>query len=250
VPIYEIFGLKIRQGENLISTTHFVITCEHGGNRIPRQYQTLFCGYEPLLRSHRGYDRGALRMAKELALALSASLFVTTTSRLLVDLNRSIGHPRLFSQVTKHAPVTIRREILTHYYLPYRHQVEQTIAEAIRSGSRVIHISSHSFTPVLKGQMRHADIGLLYDPARPGERALCHRWQASLKTMAPDLTIRRNYPYAGKADGLTTALRRQFPAEAYLGLELEINQKHVVSGRRHWQALRHLVLAALHDVVG
>ncbi len=234
----------------MISTTCFVITCEHGGNHIPRQYRSFFCGCERLLRSHRGYDRGALRMAKELALALNAPLFVMTTSRLLVDLNRSIGHPQLFSQITKHVPVTVRREILTRYYLPYRHRVEQTIAEAIRSGSRVIHISSHSFTPELKEQIRHADIGLLYDPARLDERALCCRWQASLKAKAPDLTIRRNYPYAGKADGLTTALRGQFPAEAYLGIELEINQKHVVSGRRHWQALRHLVLAALHGAVG
>ncbi|MDV6345091.1 N-formylglutamate amidohydrolase [Nitrosomonas sp. Is37] len=232
------------------STTHFVISCEHGGNRIPTQYRHLFHGLEVLLDSHRGYDRGALRMAKDLAQLLNASLFVATTSRLLIDLNRSIGHPQLFSEATKYVSVSIRREILTHYYLPYRTQVEQTIAESIRRGERVIHISSHSFTAVLDGEVRHADIGLLYDPSRLAERDLCCRWQASLKTKAPYLTIRRNYPYAGKADGLTTYLRRQFPAEAYLGIELEINQKHVRDSGQHWQALRHLVLETLHDVIG
>ncbi len=233
----------------MASTIHFVISCEHGGNRIPTQYRHLFHGFEDLLYSHRGYDRGALRMAKDLAQLLNASLFVSTTSRLLIDLNRSIGHPQLFSDATKYISASIRQEILTRYYLPYRNRVEKTIAEAINRRDRVIHISSHSFTPVLDGVVRHADIGLLYDPSRLAECDLCCRWQVSLKTKAPYLTIRRNYPYAGKADGLTTYLRRQFPAEAYLGIELEINQKHVSGSGQRWQALRHLVLKALHDVV-
>ena len=33
------------------------------------------------------------------------------------------------------------------------------------------------------------------------------------------------YPYHGKADGHTTALRRNLPENAYLGLEIEVNQK-------------------------
>lgn len=240
-------SLTIRK--NLTLTTQFVISCEHGGNRLPCQYQSFFCGFESLLRSHRGYDRGALRMARELALSFKAPLFVATVSRLLIDLNRSIGHPRLFSEATKGTPKNIRREILVRYYLPYRKQVEATIAKAIHGGDRVIHIASHSFTPVLDEQVRHADIGLLYDPSRPGERVLCRRWQACLKAKAPDLTIRRNYPYTGKADGFTTYLRRQFPAEAYWGIELEINQKHAASGGRYWQTLRHLITEALHQAV-
>ena len=35
-------------------------------------------------------------------------------------------------------------------------------------GRRVIHISSHSFTPELNGKVRRADVGLLYDPGSPG----------------------------------------------------------------------------------
>jgi len=188
-------------------------------------------------------------MAREIALKLDASLFVATTSRLLVDLNRSIGHPNLFSEITRRLPNVTRREILARYYLPYRNRVEMAIAEAIKHGNRVIHISSHSFTPELDGQVRKADIGLLYDPSRPGERALCQRWQASLKTKAPGLTIRRNYPYTGKADGFTTYLRRRFPTDMYAGIELEINQKYVFNSGLKWLALRHSILEALHEVV-
>jgi predicted N-formylglutamate amidohydrolase len=223
----------------------FLITCEHGGNRIPARYRRFFHGHEDLLRTHRGRDFGALKMARELACALSAPLLFSTTSRLLIDLNRSPGHPRLHSEALRNAPIEIRREIFRHYYLPYRTEAEDRIAHAISGGSRVMHISSHSFTPELDGKVRNADVGLLYDPARPAEAELCRRWQSALKTLAPGLKTRMNYPYAGTADGFTVHLRRRFPAESYAGIELEINQKHVLEGGRHWQKVRAALIEAL-----
>jgi hypothetical protein len=49
--------------------------------------------------------------------------------------------------------------------------------------------------------------------------------------------LRRNYPYRGQSDGLTTALRRQFGAR-YLGIELEINQRWPLGPRSAWQTLQ------------
>lgn len=198
-----------------------------------------------LLRKRSGCKFSILVLARELAKALAASLFVSTTSRLLIDLNRSIGHPRLYSEATRDAPVMVRSELLDKYYLPYRSKVEADIAEVIARGNRVIHIASHSFTPELDGTVRNADIGLLYDPARPGEIALSRRWQAQFKTLAPELKVRRNYPYKGKSDGFTAYLRRRFPVEAYIGIELEINQKHVIKGGQRWRALRGRVIESL-----
>jgi predicted N-formylglutamate amidohydrolase len=235
--------------EALTDITHYLITCEHGGNRIPKRYRQLFGGFDSLLHSHRGYDLGALSMANELAAALRAPLFASTTSRLLIDLNRPIGHPRLYSEATRHLPLKVRREILESYYLPIRNTAEANIAEAVRSGKKVIHISSHSFTPELDGQVRNADIGLLYDPSRPLERDLCNRWRANLKVQAPGLAVRRNYPYLGKANGFAACLRRRFSADAYIGIELEINQKHVLKGGRQWEALRSSVCEALKKAI-
>lgn len=229
----------------MAKTDHVLITCEHGGNRIPTRYRPLFAGFETLLSTHRGYDPGALALARELALALAAPVFVSTTSRLLIDLNRSLGHPKLYSEATRGAPARIRREILDKYYLPYRNRVEAHIATAIACGGRVIHVASHSFTAELDGTVRNADIGLLYDPARPGEVDLCHHWQAQLKELVPEMAVRRNYPYTGKSDGLTVHLRRRFPAEVYVGIELEINQKHVLNGGRQWRVLRSRVIETL-----
>lgn len=229
----------------MAKTDYFLITCEHGGNRIPPRYRNLFAGFEALLQTHRGYDAGALTMARKLAAALDSPLLVSTTSRLLIDLNRSIGHPRLYSEATRAVPATLRREILASHYLPYRNKVEAEIGEAIARGGRVLHISSHSFTPELDGVVRNADIGLLYDPARSGELELCRLWQAQIRALAPELKVRRNYPYAGKSDGLTAYLRRHFAADVYVGIELEINQKHISIGGRHWHALQGQVVEAM-----
>jgi predicted N-formylglutamate amidohydrolase len=219
-------------------TDCFLITCEHGGNRIPSRYCHLFLGREALLSSHYGYDPGALAMARGLAWAMVAPLYFSTISRLLIDLNRSTSHPALYSEVTRNASVETRRAIMQRYYLPYRQQGEAAIAELVAHGHRVIHISSHSFTPELNGEVRNADIGLLYDPSRCGEVELCCRWQAALASCAPEFRVRRNYPYTGKSDGFTSYLRRRFAAEAYIGIELEINQKHVFAHGRHWRDLR------------
>lgn len=177
-------------------------------------------------------------MARQLAAALAAPLVTSTISRLVVDLNRSIGHPRLYSPATRDTPPATRASIIALHYLPYRAEVERRVAQAIAHGRRVVHVASHSFTPVLDGEVRNADIGLLYDPARRGEVALCARWKASLAACDPTLRVRRNYPYAGKGDGLTAYLRRRFPPSSYVGVELEVNQRIVLAAGRPWAALR------------
>ncbi len=147
-----------------------VITCEHGGNRIPKPYRDLFYAHQALLDTHRGFDPGALTMARALATAFAAPLVASTVSRLLVDLNRSIGHPCLYFEATRNESAEVRRRIVKHYYQPYRARAERLVRQAIANHGHVLHLSSHSFTPELDGKVRNADIGLLYDPDL--ERAL------------------------------------------------------------------------------
>lgn len=205
----------------------------------------MFRGRRALLDSHRGYDPGALVMAKALARAFKAPLVTSTVSRLLVDLNRSIGHPQLFSAATRSIPAELRAKILERHYRPYRAEVERRVRQSVSRGRRVIHISSHSFTPELDGKVRLADVGLLYHPGRHGETELCAHWKDSLAAFAPELRVRRNYPYAGKGDGLTSHLRLRFPPRSYVGIELEINQRTVLAAGRRWTMLRHALIDSL-----
>jgi predicted N-formylglutamate amidohydrolase len=223
----------------------FIITCEHGGNRVPAPYRPLFRGQSALLNSHRGYDPGSLVMAKALAGAFAAPLVASTVSRLLIDLNRSIGHPQLFSALTRATPAQTRAQIVEEHYRPYRMQVERLVRQAAARGHRVIHLSSHSFTAELDGKVRGADVGLLYHPGRRGEAEACARWKETLTALAPQLRVRRNYPYAGKADGLTSHLRAHFAPSDYVGIELEVNQGIVFEASRRWTALRRTLIDSL-----
>lgn len=153
-----------------------LITCEHGGNRVPAAYAPLFLGQDALLDSHRGLDIGSLVLARQLASHLRAPL--------------------------------------------------------------IVHVSVHTFAPVLDGVRRVTDVGLLYDPRRRPEQAFCAHWQQTLQAADRPPRVRRNYPYLGRADGLTTALRKRHGPARYLGVELEVNQ--AISGQPEpcWAGLR------------
>jgi predicted N-formylglutamate amidohydrolase len=228
----------------LQTSLELILTCEHGGNRVPRRYRAAFAGWERRLASHRGYDVGALQYARDFARAFRAPLLYSTTSRLLVELNRSLGHPQLFSARTRRLAPNERQHLVERYYLPYRRAVEARIRSALQRGRRVVHLSCHSFTPRLGAVLRKADIGVLFDPGRAGEAALCGAWRRALLACEPRLRVRRNYPYRGSADGLTTSLRRRFPEGRYLGIELEVSQKFPRGDARRWRRVRGLLVAS------
>jgi predicted N-formylglutamate amidohydrolase len=169
----------------------------------------------------------------------------STVSRLLIDLNRSIDHPQLFSAVIRAVPAQTRAQIIEQHYRPYRRRVDRLIRQAVARGQRVIHISSHTFTAELDGKVRGTDVGLLYHPGRRGEAEVCARWKETLAALAPELRVRRNYPYAGKADGLTSHLRVRFAQSDYVGIELEVNQGIVFAAGRRWTALRRMLIDSL-----
>ncbi|MGB2818219.1 MAG: N-formylglutamate amidohydrolase [Burkholderiaceae bacterium] len=226
-----------------------VVSCEHGGRDVPGAYAPLFAGREALLDSHRGWDAGAMELARPMADAFGVPLHGATTTRLLIDLNRSIGHRQLFSEVTRALPPERRQEIVDRYYRPHRQAVEAEVARLIASGRRVIHVASHSFTPTLDGVPRHADVAWLYDPSRAGEVTFARAWMRSLAQRAPALRLRRNYPYRGRDDGLTAALRKRYPDPDYVGIELEVNQRFVERRDVTWDRLKSMLVDSLKNVL-
>ncbi len=227
-----------------------VLTCEHAGNVVPPEYAELFVEHGHLLPTHRGWDPGALLLAREMAARFAAPLYFEETTRLLVDLNRSVRTPDLHSEATRHLRLPERRRILERFYHPHRQRVDAAIDAAVAGGDRVVHIASHSFTPELHGHVRTADIGLLYDPGRSGEVAFCKRWLEALRRADPTLRLRRNYPYLGRSDGVAQSLRRRHPADAYVGIELEVNQRYAEAGGPVWPALRRTLVDSLGETLG
>jgi predicted N-formylglutamate amidohydrolase len=202
---------------------------------VPAEYASRFTAARGVLDSHRGLDNGALEVAQAFGTRLGVEPIVATTTRLVVDLNRSPYHKNVFSEYTRSLNREQRAAALAQHYWPYRHKAEEAVERAVRAGAFVLHVSSHSFTPELAGRVRNCDLGFLYDPRRKSEVRFIDAWEAAVRARAPELVARRNYPYKGISDSLVTYLRRRHPDRSYAGIELEVNQKHVASAG--WGAL-------------
>ncbi len=222
-----------------------LLTCEHAGNRIPPHYRELFRGKDDVLRSHRGWDPGSLSLGRTIQTSLACDLLIEETSRLLVEANRSLSHPSLFSEFTRDLPATEKEKIVANYYLPHRSSVEQKIQHKVVTHGRALHVGVHTFTPILDREIRTADVGLLYDPKRVSEREFCELWRQELLASSIPLRVRKNYPYRGNTDGLTTALRKIHDGNRYLGIELEVNQEWHFQGGPAWRKLQRTIATSL-----
>lgn len=201
-----------------------LLTCEHGGNEVPIAYAGFFRSAADTLVTHRGYDIGALGVALRMAATIPAPLVFSTTTRLLIDLNRSLDNPGLFSEFSRDLPAPEREELIATHYEPHRRAITSLIGDQINAGQRVLHVGVHSCADVLAGEKRELDIALLFDPARPSEASVCERWRHALETRRPEYRYPFNKPYLGTDDGLVTTLRSLFPASSYAGIEIELRQ--------------------------
>jgi predicted N-formylglutamate amidohydrolase len=206
----------------------FFLSCEHGGYQIPDRYQHLFANRQEVLESHKGWDIGALELFNSMKHFPVHFSSYSEISRLLIELNRSLHKRSLFSAFSKNLSEVEKQTILKEYYWPFRSLFVEKIAEVVDYNHEVFHVSVHSFTPVLNGVVRNADIGLLFNPSHGREKEFAVHWNSILSGMFPHLKVRFNYPYLGKTDGHVAPLRQQF-GKAYAGIELEMNNKHALN---------------------
>lgn len=223
-----------------------IISCEHAGNEVPKEYHHLFEHKPETLETHRGIDIGALELTNTLAEKMEQEAYLHTVTRLLVDLNRSVQSPTLFSEYTKDQPQSVREHIFKKYYQPHRKRIEDKVNQIIESGDQAIHLGVHTFTPTWDGRERNVDVGFLYDPTRDREDHFCQRWRKEVSVRCPDLRLKMNQPYRGTMDGLTTYLRSNHPAEGYLGIEIEVSQRFTdPSLKDEWRNLQQEIANAL-----
>lgn len=201
-----------------------ILSCEHASNAIPEFYQHYFVNAVQDLQSHKGWDIGAGQVFDFLAREFGCFAIKGQYSRLLIELNRSLKAKDLFSVYSQQLSETEKSHLIETYYQPYIEMIQQQVQSLISKGEQVLHLSIHSFTPELNGEVRNSDIGLLYDSRKESEKAFCANLRKAILQQSPDFIVRKNYPYRGDADGLTTMCRKKFP-ENYLGIEIEVNQK-------------------------
>ena len=222
-----------------------MLTCEHANNRLPAAFKKFVPA--DIQRTHRAYDIGAQKVFRKLVKFAKPEFSCEGKfSRLFVDLNRTITNKSAFSEyydafeASDKSAAEKAKATATAYWKEYRENIEKFVMRNIgksskaagkknagNKGTAIVHLGIHSFTPVLNGKPRNTDIGILFDPARPQERAYANVIKDEIKRLHPHMKVRFNYPYKGTSDGLTTSLRKKF-GPRYVGIEIEINQKFFI----------------------
>ncbi len=209
----------------MLSGFSFIVSCEHASAAVPARWKPLLAPYLAQCEEHQLWDPGAAEVSRELARLLRAPFFSGETTRLLVDLNRSLTHADIFSPPVLTLPPAERTDILCRHYYPYRHRVRQEIEGLLAEKRPVVHLSIHSFTPAFEGETRANDLGLLFDPWRKKDNDLAEIWLHYLQQKEPALVCAPNQPYLGISDGHVPVLRKLFRSTRYFGFELEFNQR-------------------------
>ena len=205
-----------------------ILTCEHASNKLPASFKRAVPAR--VLKTHRAYDIGAVQVFRKLVKFAKPEFYSEGKfSRLFIDLNRTITNKSAFSDYLRDNAKA--KAQATAYWTEYRAAIEKFVESALKPKTRaaksepeIVHLGIHSFTPELNGKVRNTDIGILYDPNHPQERAYANVIKAEIKRLYPTMKVRFNYPYKGTTDGLTTTLRKKF-GPRYVGIEIEINQK-------------------------
>jgi predicted N-formylglutamate amidohydrolase len=148
----------------------------------------------------------------------------------------------VWSELSRTLPPAERRALFERHHARHWSRVEAAIRERVEGGRSVVHLGSHTFTPVLDGRPRTCDVGILFDPARRFESEVAARLVDTLKARLPELRIRRNAPYRGVDDGLTRGMRVVFGDAVYAGIEIEVSQRFPIGRRAAWQRVRRAVV--------
>ncbi|MDP3562818.1 MAG: N-formylglutamate amidohydrolase [Legionellaceae bacterium] len=209
--------------------TVLVVSCEHAVNTVPPDFNYVFLQHQSLLSNYQASDLGAARIAQQISNELGCDLTQSGVTRLLIDCNRSLSHSRCFSKFTKSLSNTEKKLLINQYYLPFRQQTKDIIDSHIAANKQVLHLSVHTFAPLLKGFRHNAGIGLLYDSLRHGEKEVARLWHGLLLQETPTYRVRLNYPFPGNSDSFTKTLRSHYTQRDYLGIEMDINQALLIS---------------------
>jgi predicted N-formylglutamate amidohydrolase len=178
-----------------------LLLCDHATRFIPRTLKSLGLD-EACLARHIAWDIGIAEVTRHLARQLDAPAVLSHFSRLIVDPNRQLDNPTLMPEISDGTVVPGNRDLaeaaraarIATFFRPYHDAIDAQLDVLMAEGKVPAVISMHSFTPMMHGEERPWEIGILWnrDPRLP--RPLLARLRAE------GLTVGDNLPYSG-ADG-------------------------------------------------
>ncbi len=175
-----------------------LLTCDHAGQAIPVRLGDLGVS-EAERRRHIAWDVGAEEVALQLSERLDATLVSQHYSRLVIDCNRSVGHPTSIAPVSEVTRIPGNHDLHPDHaearareiFHPYQDAIAEVLDARDAAGRHSVMVCVHSFTPVYKGVERPWHVGLLYNR----DPRIADLLKALLAA-EPGLTVGDNEPYA------------------------------------------------------
>lgn len=229
-----------------------LLVCDHASFRFPKSLGDM--GLDPFARRcHLAIDIGAGALTESLAESLAVTAVMQNYSRLIVDCNRQLMDPGAFLEYgdgilvpgnrnLHQADKELRADAL---YWPYHRAIDEQIERLRKAGPPPAFIAIHSFTPVLNGESRAWQIGVLWDK----DESLRHIFLDGFREAG--YYVGDNVPYSGKApQDFTIDHHAEEIALPHIGIEIRQDLLRNKKGVAQIARVMHKIIESIPDRLG
>jgi predicted N-formylglutamate amidohydrolase len=185
---------------NPLADLPILLICDHASCQFPKSLGDM--GLDPFARRcHLAVDIGAGPLTERLAASLGVTAVLAQYSRLVMDCNRQLMDPSAFLQFGDGILVPGNRNLhqdekdlrAKAIYWPYHEAVDEQVQRLRSTGPAPSFIAVHSFTPVMNGEARPWEMGVLWDTDTRLRDIFLEDFSAA------GYLVGDNEPYSGKA---------------------------------------------------
>lgn len=237
---------------NPLAEQPILLVCDHASSRFPASLGDM--GLDPFARRcHLAVDIGAGPLTEKLAESLGVTAVLAQYSRLIVDCNRELMDPSAFLEYGDGIVVPGNRNLRRKHkeqrastlYWPYHTAVSEQVTRLQHVGAKPAFIAVHSFTPVMNGEARPWQMGVLWDKDSRLREIFLEGFSAA------GYLVGDNEPYSGKApQDFTIDHHAEEPGLPHVGIEIRQDLIDDPEGVDQIAAIMHDIIASIPDRIG
>jgi len=237
---------------NAVSEAPILLVCDHASCRFPESLGDM--GLDPFARRcHLAIDIGAGSLTECLSDSLGVTAVLAQYSRLIVDCNRQLLDSGAFLEFGDGIVVPGNRNLsrvdkesrAESIYWPYHNAIEQQVNRLKSVGPPPIFISVHSFTPVMNGESRPWQVGILWDT----DQRLSDIFIEEVR--AAGYETGDNEPYSGKApQDFTLDHHAELIGLPHVGIEIRQDLLDRMAGIESIASVMHKIIESIPERIG
>ena len=237
---------------NPLADKPILLVCDHASCRFPQSLGDM--GLDPFARRcHLAIDIGAGPLTERLAASLNVTAVVQNYSRLVVDCNRQLMDPGAFLEYGDGILVPGNRNLrqadkelrASALYWPYHVAIGDQVERLNALGPAPAFISIHSFTPVLNGESREWQMGVLWDKDDATRKIFLEGLREA------GYQVGDNEPYSGKApQDFTIDHHAEEIGLPHVGIEIRQDLIDDDEGVAEVAEVMHRVIASIPEKLG